>query len=99
MLITSSGGKRLSIVSDGTWLSNPIVIDDKADRASLAALLQEKGTTFVRSYASFPLCCPSRASFLTGQYAHNHGVLDNEPPLGGYPAFEQDVCVPNIEIG
>ena len=33
LLITSRGGKRLSIVSDGTWLSMPIVIDDKADKA------------------------------------------------------------------
>lgn len=34
---------------------------------------------------------PSRATFMTGQYAHNHGVLSNEPPDGGYaklPAAE-----------
>ena len=63
-------------------------VSDLEAMPHVRALLQEKGTTFVRSYASFPLCCPSRASFLTGQYAHNHGVLDNEPPLGGYPAFD-----------
>lgn len=43
------------------------------------ALLGAKGTTFNNSYVSYPLCCPSRATHLTGQYAHNHGVVtDNQ---------------------
>jgi N-acetylglucosamine-6-sulfatase len=46
--------------------------------------LADQGTTFTRSFVSFALCCPSRATFLTGQYAHNHGVLGNRPPTGGY---------------
>jgi arylsulfatase A-like enzyme len=33
------------------------------------------GVTFTRSYVSYPLCCPSRATFLTGQYTHNNHVL------------------------
>jgi N-acetylglucosamine-6-sulfatase len=41
-------------------------------------LLAGKGTTFKNSYVSYPLCCPSRATFLTGQYAHNHGVLTDQ---------------------
>jgi arylsulfatase A-like enzyme len=47
-------------------------------------LLAERGTTFANSFASYPLCCPSRATLLTGQYAHNSGVLGNRPPQGGY---------------
>jgi N-acetylglucosamine-6-sulfatase len=47
-------------------------------------LIGEPGTTFERNFATYPLCCPSRATFLTGQYSHNHGVRGNRPPAGGY---------------
>lgn len=47
------------------------------------------GASFDRYYASFPLCCPSRVTFLTGQYSHNHGVLGNGTPVGGYPDFDR----------
>jgi arylsulfatase A-like enzyme len=49
-------------------------------RAHIAA----SGVTFANAFVSFPVCSPSRATFLTGQYAHNHGVLANDLPLGGY---------------
>jgi N-acetylglucosamine-6-sulfatase len=42
------------------------------------ALLGARGTTFRNSYVSYPLCCPSRATQLTGQYAHNHGVRTDQ---------------------
>jgi N-acetylglucosamine-6-sulfatase len=45
------------------------------------------GVTFSRSFVNYPLCCPSRITYLTGQYAHNHGIFDNTPPLGGYESF------------
>jgi N-acetylglucosamine-6-sulfatase len=61
---------------------NVIVIDtddmnvsDMFVMRNTLSLLSAHGTTFRNSYVSYPLCCPSRATFLTGQYAHNHHVL------------------------
>jgi N-acetylglucosamine-6-sulfatase len=46
------------------------------------------GATFRNSFASFPLCCPSRATYLTGQYPHSHGVLANQAPDGGFAKLD-----------
>jgi N-acetylglucosamine-6-sulfatase len=51
------------------------------------ALLTDQGTTFDRAYISYPLCCPSRATFLTGEYMHNTNVRGNDPPVGGWGRF------------
>lgn len=42
-------------------------------------LLAKAGTRFTDSFVTSPLCCPSRAGFLTGSYVHNHRVFDNVP--------------------
>ncbi|MFI5027709.1 MAG: sulfatase [Solirubrobacterales bacterium] len=50
-------------------------------------LIAKRGMTFNRYYVSYPLCCPSRVTLLTGRYAHNHGVKGNVQPNGGYSGF------------
>jgi N-acetylglucosamine-6-sulfatase len=71
-----------------------IVVDD-LDSGSVSympavnRLLAERGTTFSRFFATTPLCCPSRASILRGQYAHNHRVLRNTGEDAGFTAFRE----------
>jgi N-acetylglucosamine-6-sulfatase len=70
-----------------------ITTDDQAAESLRAMrrtreLIGAAGTEFRRYFATFPLCCPARATLITGQYAHNHGVLDNLARFGGgYPAL------------
>jgi N-acetylglucosamine-6-sulfatase len=70
-----------------------LILTDDLDTASIShmpnlrSLLIERGTTFENAFVTDSLCCPSRATILRGQYAHNHGVLSNEPPHGGFEKF------------
>ncbi|HZA66873.1 MAG TPA: sulfatase, partial [Geminicoccaceae bacterium] len=53
------------------------------------ALLEDRGTTFDNFFVSYPFCCPSRASILRGQYAHNTHIVGNEQPWGGFEKLRQ----------
>ena len=44
-------------------------------------ILMAQGTSFTDHIVTTPLCCPSRATLLTGQYGHNNGVLRNDYAL------------------
>jgi N-acetylglucosamine-6-sulfatase len=74
------------------------------------ALIGGQGATFRRTYVPYPLCCPSRAGLLTGQYMHNHGVRGNTGPYGGWerfiprepdalPVWTSDAGYYNVHIG
>lgn len=70
-----------------------ITVDDMRQHDYLAlsrtiSLLAAQGTTYPNYVMTTPLCAPSRASLLRGQYAHNTGVLRNGPPNGGWATFQ-----------
>ncbi len=49
--------------------------------------------TFSNSFVPNPLCCPSRASTLTGTYSHTNGVWSNKLPYGGFPVFNDESTI------
>jgi N-acetylglucosamine-6-sulfatase len=61
--------------------------DDLRFMPRVRQLIAARGLTFRNSFSPYPLCCPARASLLTGQYPHNHGVLHNREPWG-FAAFD-----------
>jgi N-acetylglucosamine-6-sulfatase len=72
-----------------------LIVTDDLDVASaskvpsLEGYIADEGLTFDNAFVTYPLCCPSRATILTGQYPHNHLVRSNGPPRGGFEAFRE----------
>lgn len=73
---------------------NIIVIETDDQRYDLLPYMQKvtsrivyQGIKFNQAFATTSLCCPSRSSFFTGQYTHNHGVWGNFWPDGGVRKF------------
>src|SRR5215510_7820430 len=77
---TALTGSRPNIVfiliDDLRWdelgcTGHPYITTPNIDR------IAHEGAMFRNAFMTTPLCSPSRASFLTGQYAHTHGITDN----------------------
>ena len=56
----------------------------------LRSVMVEEGISFENTFTSQSLCCPSRATSLTGLYAHNHQIKGNKPPDGGFEKFRDE---------
>lgn len=69
-------------------------LDDLDKMPNTQKLLVKQGTNFKNAVTSFPLCCPGRATFITGQYAHNNGVVGNFYPYGWYGMPNRENILP-----
>jgi N-acetylglucosamine-6-sulfatase len=55
---------------------------------NVRSLLQDQGITFTNGFVSNPLCCPARATILTGEYSGHTGVWTNRnKEYGGWETF------------
>lgn len=68
-------------------LADDMRADDLKHTPETRSLLVDEGVTFENACVTNSLCCPSRATILRGQYAHNHLIRDNKPSLDGWPVF------------
>jgi N-acetylglucosamine-6-sulfatase len=75
-------------------LTDDQTVESMRVMGGVRAELGAAGTTFERSFVSNALCCPSRATLYTGQYTHNHGVIGNRPPEGGYGRLDKSEWLP-----
>jgi len=86
ILILSTSGCRVPFVEDKRPNFLIIVTDDQRFDTmeympNTQQLIFDQGVTFSSGYITTPFCCPSRASILTGLYAHNHYVYVNTDKL------------------
>jgi arylsulfatase A-like enzyme len=75
-------------------MTDDMSADDLRLMPNVNKLLAKKGTTFDDAVDSYPLCCPARATFITGQYAHNHEVKGNFAPYGWYGMKDRKNILP-----
>lgn len=80
-------------------MGHPVAKTPNIDR------IANEGALFKNFFVTLPLCAPSRGSFLTGQYAHRHGVIDNanhnelSHKLVTFPKLLHDVGYETAYIG
>src|SRR3989440_12937007 len=99
LLPAAAGARKVRLAKDGRPNILVVMTDDQAaadvsKMPNVQRLLAAKGTTFAGAVDSFPLCCPARATFITGQYAHNHGVVGNFYPYGWYGMKHRENVLP-----
>jgi arylsulfatase A-like enzyme len=80
-----------------------IVTDDERAVGSLGveptvrSWLKGGGVTFKHAYATTPFCCPSRASIITGLYAHNHNIMGEADIRGNLKAVDSMNVFPSFQ--
>ncbi len=93
LLWPSTGSAVLTQQAEAARPNLVFVLVDDADTRLLKqmpltqALVADAGARVPQFLFNQPLCCPSRATMLRGQYSQNTGVTGNGGPDGGYGAF------------
>jgi N-acetylglucosamine-6-sulfatase len=97
LAIASSGTPPATVGQAAAAQARPNVVVIESDDQTLESirvmdnvnsLIGDQGVTFNKNFLNYSLCCPSRATFLTGQYMHNHRVFTNKAPNGGFDRFQ-----------
>lgn len=71
-------------------LTDDQAFSDLARMPKTNTLLVDQGTLYRKAYVTLSVCCPSRATILTGQYPHNHGVKTNFNSSGAAATFRKN---------
>jgi len=96
--VTEAGAPRAALAATTAPNVLLIVTDDQRydtlwAMPNVRNLLGAHGVTFTDAVVSNPLCCPSRATILTGTYSHTNDVWRNGPPHGGFPSFDDSATL------
>lgn len=81
---SATGPKQPNIVF---IIADDMDLDGLQYMPRLQALVADQGVSFSNMFVTLSMCCPSHVSILTGQYPHNHHILENNPPFGGWQRF------------
>ena len=95
VLVTAAGSMKSAVVAAERPNIVLVVTDDltKKDYFDLGRNLSSftsGGTFFHNAFVTTTLCCPSRASTLTGLYAHNHHITQHIDPGTGYEQYHAE---------
>lgn len=89
-LAPAAFGQQPSIV---LVLTDDQRFDTIAEMPNVQSDLVDHGVDFTNAFVVNPLCCPSRASILTGQYSHTTGVYSNQGKHGGFHIFRDATTI------
>jgi arylsulfatase A-like enzyme len=70
----------VTVLLDDVRADDVTTLLDAGLMPNLRQFVVNEGISFDNSFVTTSLCGPSRATFLTGQYSHNHGVECNLTP-------------------
>lgn len=95
-LVAGTAGAAPSIV---LILTDDMAPSMAAHMPRLQRLVRERGAELTRAYFNNPLCCPSRATILTGRYVQNTGVWDNSHAQFLAAGLDQQTIAVRLDAG